>query len=508
MTQIKHQLLYRFQKTKNLNDYKKLYNFKEIVFLDFNNSPYVYNTYLGNNKFTFLNIKHNFGQEIDWNHQEYGKLWNYNLQYANYVMQEEISVDEKIRLINHLYEALVSNKLLLEPYPASLRVINIIRLFSYKKLNDANIQKNVYGELQFLSERPEYHLLGNHLLENAFALLMGGAFFSNNDWIAQGEKILLEQLDEQILKDGAHFELSPMYHKIILFRMLELIDWYGKYQSHKSTFLQFLILKTEKMCSWLENITFQNGDVPHFNDSAIDISYNSKWLIDYARSLDITWENYPLGESGYRSKNTKVYECRVDFAQIGPSYQPGHAHADALSFILYHNDIPVFVEQGTSTYDIGERRNLERSTSAHNTVVVNNQNQSEVWSGFRVARRATTTITNDAEDNIAAYHDGYKKLGVKHYRAFKFKPDNITILDSLLKKIDGVFYLHLHPNCTIVQRSSTIFEINSSIKIEFIGSKKVAIEEYLYAYGFNKYLKSNRLIICFEDSLKTFISFN
>src|SRR5690606_25573724 len=120
----------------------------------------------------------------------------------------------------------------------------------------------------FLSKRPEYHLLGNHLLENAFALIMGGAFFSNRDWILLGKQILTTELNEQIQSDGAHFELSPMYHQIIFFRLLELVDWYSNFEGKEQYYLEYLIFKSSLMRSWLAQLTFSNGDIPHFNDSA------------------------------------------------------------------------------------------------------------------------------------------------------------------------------------------------------------------------------------------------
>ena len=62
--------------------------------------------------------------------------------------------------------------------------------------------------------RWKYHLLGNHLLENGIALAFTGACFEGPDaarWLATGLGILREQLPEQILADGMHFERSPMY---------------------------------------------------------------------------------------------------------------------------------------------------------------------------------------------------------------------------------------------------------------------------------------------------------
>jgi uncharacterized heparinase superfamily protein len=70
----------------------------------------------------------------------------------------------------------------------------------------------------------EYHLLGNHLLENGFALLFAAVLFPESPLSRKAEEIIRAELGEQILADGAHFELSPMYHQIILDRLLESIN--------------------------------------------------------------------------------------------------------------------------------------------------------------------------------------------------------------------------------------------------------------------------------------------
>src|SRR5690606_31529788 len=90
-----------------------------------------------------------------------------------------------------------------------------------------------------------------------------------------------------------------------------------------------------------------------------------------------------LSASGYRKLVRENMELVADIHGISPSYQPGHAHADHLSFVLQVGGNPFIVDMGISTYEIGERRAYERSTKAHNTVTLDDQNTSEVWSGFR-----------------------------------------------------------------------------------------------------------------------------
>lgn len=508
--QVKYQLLYRLNKARTLSNYNQDYDGSKIVFSAFSVSPPVYKSLNAECVFTFLNLTVTFEGDVDWNYQGNGKLWNYNLQYGNYLLQDDVTDALKSKLLASIYQWLNDGRLPLEPYPVSLRIINVIRHISAHQSAKEFILRNVHAELDFLSERPEYHLLGNHLMENAFALMMGGALFSNMNWLNQGKAILMDELEEQILKDGGHFELSPMYHQIILFRLLELIDWYTKFEKKDINFENCIIGKARKMLSWLENVTFSNGEIPHFNDSADGIAYSSTWLRHYAKLLNIFAEpDLALLVSGYRAFKMPDYECVVDVAQIGPMYQPGHGHADALSFIMYYKGKALFVEQGTSTYQIGDRRNLERSTSAHNTVVVNQRNQSNVWGGFRVAERAHVDVVSDEKSLLSAKHDGYKSIGVEHVRTFEFLPSSVSITDRAVgsQEMLKVAYFHLHPDVKADL-------INKTLKLSGIGvmtvdgAETIAVESYNMAQGYNKYKKAQRLVISFKNDLKTNILFN
>ena len=70
----------------------------------------------------------------------------------------------------------------------------------------------------------EYHLLGNHLLENGFSLLFGAYYFQDETIYKIAKKIVVSELEVQILADGSHFELSPMYHQILFHRVLDCIQ--------------------------------------------------------------------------------------------------------------------------------------------------------------------------------------------------------------------------------------------------------------------------------------------
>src|SRR5690606_2615686 len=506
--QIRYQILYRLKQVRKFDKYRKAVGSTNIDAFVFARNVPIYKTYLRHSNFSFLNIQFEFEKKIDWGFQKFGKLWNYNLQYAHYILQNDIPKQEKIDLLHSLYGALQRGDLALEPYPVSLRSINVIRFICADEVDDQNILESLYAELSFLSSRLEFHILGNHLLENAFALCLGGSFFSNESWRNRAVEILRRELDEQILSDGAHFELSPMYHNIIFFRLLELIDWYGNYDLRDDDFLMFCRQKASLMRGWLEHMKFQNNDIPLFNDAAKGIAYESSFLIGYAEDLAISRSHCVLGVSGYRSFKNDVYEIKIDFAQLGASYQPGHAHADALSFILYYKDEPLFVEQGTSTYQIGERRNLERSTEAHNTIVVNGENQSEVWGGFRVGRRARTTVHEESSSTYKASHDGYKKYGIIHDRKFILDKRKMQVIDKLSQKGDAMFYLHIHPNRTLSKINECQFSIDGNIVISIEGAAAIGIQDYDYAEEYNQYKSAKRLAVPFSHDLVTTIFFD
>jgi len=498
--QVIFQVKNRLIKTVSYKSYR--YPFKQspkILSLipDFKNNSSSYNE----RAFTFLNLSVIFPEKIDWNYSVHGKLWNYNLQYLDYIQQEDINLDIRLGWIEEIYSALYSGNLKPEPYPASLRAMNVIRFFSSNPTLIAQcpeLQSALYAELNYLHIHYEYHLLGNHLLENGFSMLMGGYYFQNPDWIKKAERVLRVQLNEQILNDGAHFELSPMYHRIILFRLLEAISYVDTF-TELSTFLR---KKAEKMLGWITKMSFSNGDSPHFNDSADGITLSANQLQKLAQLLKLETRKVKLSDSGYRKIIDGKMEVIADFDGISPTYQPGHAHADHLSFVLYSHGKPFIVDPGTSTYAISERRNWERSSMAHNTVTVNSMNQSEVWSGFRVGRRAEVNIIEDRENLIRA---SVKYPGVNHIRTFISASSSLIIEDEVRASGSAVLRLYLHPSVVIKQQQDYEVHFQSGENIRFENSYQMQISEYDFALGFNKLEKSKYIEVFFNGTCKSFI---
>ena len=460
------------------------------------------------NHFRFLNQEQSFPiHKINWNdEQTFGKLWAYNLNYFEFLNQENLTQAQGISLIQEYIIAYPSLKTGLESYPTSLRGINWIKFLNKYQIKDPGINGFLMAQYIRLSDNLEYHLMGNHLLENAFSLLFGAYYYRDESLFKIANKILKTELSEQILDDGGHFERSPMYHQIILFRLLDcfnLVENNHLFKPILEPIISYDLIK--KLLNFLQIITFQNGDIPLVNDSAKNIAPTTKQLTEYANTLNIKGLFVKLSESGYRKFNQKNYELLVDVGNIAPDYLPAHAHADTLSFVLHVNQKPFIVDTGTSTYENNEIRKTERSTSAHNTVQIGNFEQSEMWASFRVGRRAKAKILSENKNQITASHDGYKRLGIIYERTFITHNQGVIIKDRIIGKSKNInkAYLHFHPAIEIQVQENTIKTNVGNIVIENVS--KIEESNYLFSEEFNRRISAKMITLFFYNSITTII---
>ncbi len=505
-TQVYYQFYYIVKKKLFKKHYYKEFDAKTQPIIWESSFKYQ-NSYSGDITFEFLNQTHKFKEEIDWNFSKYGKLWTFNLNYFDFLNQKNISKEEGLQLIGDYidnHDTLIEGK---ESYTISLRGINWTKFLSKHKVINEEINQALYNDYYRLYHNLELHFLGNHYLENGFSLLFGAYYFQDDKLYKAAKKILIKELEEQILKDGAHFELSPMYHQTILHRVLDCFNLVQANAWRNQELGPFLKEKAIRMLSWLQAVTFDNDIIPMVNDSAYNIAPTSDALFSYAKSLGLKWIKGTLSDSGYRKIKNKNYELFMDVGHVGASYQPAHVHSDTCNFELYVKGKPLIIDTGTSTYEKNEKRQLERSTASHNTVKIGNFEQSEVWSGFRVAERAKIVNLNDSKNTVEATHDGYKKLGILHTRKFTTNNDSIIIRDMLSKDShhQAKLYLHFHPDVkNIEQKDNKIELVNENIIITFSeDAYKLNITDFNYAMGFNKTVKSKKIEICFKSFIET-----
>lgn len=394
-------------------------------------------------RFRFLNQER---EPQGWNDKGIPKLWLYNLHYFD-------SLDlDLMQLWVRNNPAGTGNGW--EPYPLSRRIVNWIKWERAGGILNQECLESLATQAEFMSNSLEYDLLANHLFANAKALVFAGLFFSGHEperWLRIGLEILADQIDEQVLNDGGHFERSPMYHSLILEDLLDLVNIAQAYPQVPLAGEAYAWRQVAgRMLGWLRNMCHPDGRISFFNDAAFEIAPELETLRHYAQGLGIREHRAALGESGYIRLENNDTVVLFDAAPIGPDYQPGHAHADTLSLEVSHRGRRVLVNSGTSTYEPGPERTKQRGTAAHNTVAVDGSDQSEVWAAFRVARRARPfDVRTDHATFAEAAHDGYRRLEkpVIHRRTVEFTDGGLLISDTLQGHgvHDVGIFFHIHP---------------------------------------------------------------
>jgi uncharacterized heparinase superfamily protein len=249
----------------------------------------------------------------------------------------------------------------------------------------------MYRQLDFLSHHLEFHLLANHLLKNVKALLIGGLFFGQEHWLTTGERLLWREFEEQVLEDGGHYERSPMYHAQALSDFLECCALLRAFNRAPSDGVVEARLRA--MARFLEAMTYRDGSLALFNDSANTEAVKPLAILGAAAKIVGRDEERfvpAFPETGYYiwcspDESEKIV---VDAGPPAIDYNPAHAHCDLLSYELWLDGEPFIVDSGVHGYGGDLFREYCRSTRAHNTVMFDGREQSEVWGAFRMARRA------------------------------------------------------------------------------------------------------------------------
>jgi uncharacterized heparinase superfamily protein len=478
--------------------------------------------------------------EWGWDHPIIPLLWRYNLHYFDDLCAEHAK--ERVAWHRALVDRWIRENPPADgtgwaPYPTSLRVVNWIKWWCAVNGGIAPHPAWVHSlavQVRWLARNVEWHLLGNHLFANAKALLIAGLFFEGDEaarWKALGQSILLRELPEQLLADGGHFERSPMYHALATEDVLDLLNVLQAYAVPATDPLyQALATRIPDMLRWLQLMTRPDGTLVRFNDCADGIAPTTDALVQYAIALGFSSgfaTPVPPGltklfPSGYLRVDAPRATAWMDVAPIGPDYLPGHAHADTLSCELVVDGHPVLVNRGTSVYGTGGRRQLERGTSAHNTVTLAGLNSSEVWAGFRVGRRARVYEISLQEapgvTSVKASHTGYVHLPGKpvHHRHCQWNScDTLLVHDEIVAGGEHdswsalqpatVARYHLAPGLRVVQLSPAewqVFMADRPLVTAHVQEGKAALEEWQHAVGFGELAQAWTLAVSLSPTTR------
>ncbi len=392
--------------------------------------------------------------ESTWEFQDKSALWNFNLHYFEYLFPlvkawkdtgEKRYLEKTVEMIGGWIDGNPAGR---QPawasYPTALRIVTWISYYGYvsEALAEDFREKflsSLYRQYAHLSGHLEKDILGNHYFEDLKSLVIAALFFQDEAVLRKALTDFRAECREEILPDGVHFELSPMYHKIIFEGMLRAaaaLRSAGRADREIESYLQPMLDAA---------FSFEDGldRVPLFNDGGNNVAKSLDSLVKTAGdAFGLTPRFRGRFDAGGfyifdRSISGHRWKLIVDAGQPGPKYIPGHAHCDAMSFELFRDGKPIVVNCGTYAYQC-EERSFFRSTAAHNTVMAEGTEQSQCWGAFRLAKRSSTRVLEVTDSSVTMEMTDQKGACIRRCLSF---PDDILIKDSSHEK-KLVSYLH------------------------------------------------------------------
>jgi uncharacterized heparinase superfamily protein len=462
-------------------------------------------------RFTFLNKTAPLGWLPEWEAEDQSLLWRFNLHYFHYL--HLLQVEEQQTLCRHWMDTFPDpHPVAWHPYPTSLRIRN----WCLSGVNVPDVLQSLYQQAAFLHSNVETHVYGNHLLENARALVLAGAYFAGQGeadaWMQHGLAIFRDQTPEQILPDGFHYERSPMYHALMLEAYLDVLNVLPDDHADR----EYLSDTSCRMGDALSSMLRPDGKLMLFNDSTQEIAPAPSRLLSYLTDLTgyTAQTKDVLPATGYFGHRSDAVTLMVDAGAVGPPYLMAHAHADIFSFELALGGVPFVVDPGVYTYAAGPMRSYGRSTRAHSTVTVDETDQVECWSSFRVGRRAEPhhVVCTEASGRawmFGGQFSGYRKIigdGIDHERSIRLETaaGRLTVIDSVTGQGHHAVCsrLQLHPEVEATQNGSEAVLQRAGVRAHLtVVEGELSMETGWYSPAFGIRYKSTVLRIDYQAAL-------
>lgn len=278
-----------------------------------------------------------------------------------------------------------------------------------------------------------YSSAGNHTIAEGCGLIYAGTLFPEfldaTEWKTVGMRILIQEVERQVLPDGGGIEQALGYHHFIV-DLLGLVKALLEYHGERvpSTITDAM----QNGGAFLHAFSGNKKKLPQIGDYDNGHALSAHLRFNWGRGEEQSTSSTTFPNTGYTIVSRRSpfpFRLAFDHGPLGMPPCFGHGHADALSIIFDYGDQEVLIDPGTYTYTSDAAwRSYFRGTQAHNTVLVDQIDQAVqetafMWSKpFRV-QLIRKSVDPDGAFALVARHDGYKeRLGVIHWRGIAFYP--------------------------------------------------------------------------------------
>lgn len=404
------------------------------------------------------------------------------------------------------------------PHSVSLRILNWAR---YDSLFEAYLDKEfreeicrfVYKNAAFLADNVEYGVGGNHLIENATALVVAGVYTGEREWRRRGRQILERASRRQFFRDGGHIERSPMYHLIVCQRFLTAVDVL-EFMGEKSGKIRTAATEAIR---FLATLRPPDDRIPLLNDSVFGEAIPLTACLEYARAVGVSIDSEPgkkgdelsvsLPESGFYWLSSRGTQMLIAAHEVAVPHLPAHAHVHPGQVCLWIDGKRVLTDTGVYEYEAGLRRQRARSIRSHNTVQVGESEPVRIGSSFWLWGTINPQVEYREDEHLRMTYSvtGIRNPKYEHERIVEAARDGWRITDHLAGQERPAFSrLHVHPRWMVdidnEQGLVTIRGRDSApiMEVEAFGHSGMAIETAPYYPEFGSEEDRSVIVICRE----------
>ena len=378
-----------------------------------------------------------------------------------------------------------------ETYSACERVANLLTYLSFIPHKTSIISPEIHHFLQdsilWIFNHLEYyqHKTGNHILNNARALMMGGVILNNQSAIKAAMIIFRHMLPVLIQNNGALRERSTHYQLIILIWLLDSSTFAKQSKFCSQSDIEFIDGYIHKMIHLAAQFCDARGYLQTFIG---DISPDAS-PIDTVKRLMICYPDFwPMNQNSLSKQvnydDWYILENQSQRVLLNcpsgkyPTNHPSHAHGDILSFVWFYENQAMLIDCGRFRYTKDKISTQQKSAVSHNLPLVNGLPplcESFVITGHwwpTPYAKAKIEILHYNKTNIAIKHDGFKRATpVKiHERHIEIMEHEIHIHDRYAGKgkAEIILIWQLHPSFIYFDKSSLqITNHKQMIEIDF-----------------------------------------
>ncbi len=251
---------------------------------------------------------------------------------------------------------------------------------------------------------------------------------------------LAEQIDEQILPDGAQDELTPHYHAVVVNNLLTASE---SLHILNRTLEPRTLDTLRKMVHYQQQTVVPNRSAQiAFNDSDPESVPNTAPRLEALGLSDYLTPPETLGPELFPYAGVAFLRQQADKGDLylafdGGPYGRSHQHEDKLGFWLHAYGRNFIVDPGRHLYDRSEASylNFLKSTHAHATITIDGQNQNsrnhpDTWIATEPVPLAFTVSENEIRAS-ATYDLGYgpeNEIEVTHRREIVFANEEFWIV--------------------------------------------------------------------------------